>query len=465
MRIARLELKAIGPFQDAVFALQEPNGSGEMVLFEGPNGSGKTTIVETIANLAACVGSAEDPKNERLRGAASPDYWRRLRTGGGAVVKAIFEHEGATLNAGLALGGWFSRSAGTAPVVTAVDQLISQFCGAVYEALPATWAAFAYRAHHRSASIASPGPNDIQQTPFHGALSFGSYQPAASEILGQLLTNLESERVRAVLYAQEASSSAEREKMAQAATSRRGSLERIERSLTLITGRAVAIHFPFDQHAAEITLDGEPIPLDLLGEGLRSTFGWLSDLLVRLERIRWADASRSPLEQSFWLLLDEVEESLHPTMQARLFPGLRQLFPNAHIYAATHSPFVVASVGEGTVFPIRPGKDHRVRGEVKPRPLQPGESLELVTTEIFQAPSGFVDAQTRHDIEAHDRDVQTLRRKRTIDWEAFLARRDRLMRLNEEVWTLVAMQEVPVREEVQRRLRERDEAKGQGVSA
>jgi hypothetical protein len=92
---------------------------------------------------------------------------------------------------------------------------------------------------------------------------------------------------------------------------------------------------------------------------------------------------------------------------------------------------------------------------VKARRLRPGESLELVTADIFDAPSGFVDVPTREDIRAHDRDVHALRRKQDVDWEAFMARRDRLMELNEEVRTLVAMQEIPVQKEVLRRLRER----------
>jgi len=214
-----------------------------------------------------------------------------------------------------------------------------------------------------------------------------------------------------------------------------------------------------------ILFDGEDIPIDLLGEGFRSTVSWLSDLFVRLERVPWASPEMSPFDQDFWLILDEIEESLHPTMQARILPALRELFPNARIYATTHSPFVVASATEGTIFAIRPGKDHRVRGTVEARPLEPGQSLEWVTTEIFQARTGFVDQQTRDDLEAHDRDVRRFQQKREIDWDAFFERRDRLLRLNEEVWTAVALQEVRVRGDIERELRARREAKPQGAGA
>ena len=58
-----------------------------------------------------------------------------------------------------------------------------------------------------------------------------------------------------------------------------------------------------------------PRRLRLVGQGqgtdpLRRREG--ADLLVRLEGIMWSDRTISPWEQKFWLLLDEIEESLHP---------------------------------------------------------------------------------------------------------------------------------------------------------
>jgi hypothetical protein len=347
-------------------------------------------------------------------------------------------------------------SPGVSRVSGPVEEILRHYELAVGEGRTAiAWAALTYACDHPSASLVTQGPTDIREPPLRGALAFG-HRPVGSRDFGQLLTNLESERVRAAQYAQERGSpDEEREGLLQTAAARRESLARFERVLSRMLARSVKISFPFGQHSPKVTLDGEEIAIDLLGEGLRSTFSWLADLLVRLERIVWIDTARPPLDQEFWLILDEVELSLHPTMQARIYPALRELLPNARIYATTHSPFVIASVGEGVVFSIRPDKDHKVRGPVNARPLQPGESLELVTEDIFDAPSGFVDQQTRDDIRAHDRDTQTLRKKEEIDWDAFMTRRDRLMALNDEVRTVVAMQEVPVKQEVLRRLRER----------
>jgi hypothetical protein len=188
---------------------------------------------------------------------------------------------------------------------------------------------------------------------------------------------------------------------------------------------------------------------------MRSTLAWLTDLLVRLHRVPWERQDISPLEQDFWLILDEIDESLHPTMQMRILPALRRLFPNARMYVTTHSPFVVASAGEGYVFTIHPDARHRVSGKIEARKLTPGQSLEWVVEEIFGAETGFIDPWTRDTLREHRADIARLRRKEAFndeDWRKFLDRRARLMELNEQVQTVVAMQEVPVQRAIEARI-------------
>ena len=51
----------------------------------------------------------------------------------------------------------------------------------------------------------------------------------------------------------------------------------------------------------------------------------------------------------FVLLIDEIENHLHPTWQRRMIPALREYFPNVQIIATTHSPFVIAGLKAGQV--------------------------------------------------------------------------------------------------------------------
>ena len=51
MRIARIELDQIGPFDEAAIDIPSPAEAqrGEFILFEGPSGSGKTALLHAIA--------------------------------------------------------------------------------------------------------------------------------------------------------------------------------------------------------------------------------------------------------------------------------------------------------------------------------------------------------------------------------------------------------------------------------
>jgi len=434
MRITRMELRDMGPFDDAALEFPEPTGNGEIVLFEGPNGCGKTTIAETIAGgVLGLQSHIFYPGNSRCRGQA----WSC-----GIEV----EDRGVT-----------------AKNLVNAQNLGNQRPERADERLPSVrgegdrkaWSAFAYRGHFPTADSTAIGPRDIGAHPLDGALQFGE-SSRASAYLGQFLANMEFDRIQAKLYAAERRPHADVEAYEKIASARKSTIERFQHALSVIVGREVHIDFPIGNRAPQILFNGEEIPIALLGEGLRNTVSWLSDLIVRLERVPWIDGGKTPFEQDFWLILDEIEESLHPRMQARILPALRELFPNARIYATTHSPFVVASAGEGTVFRIQPDpKTGRISGKIEPLRLEPGQSLEWVVSEIFGAPAGFVDEKTQSSLEQHQKAILALRAKQTIEWEKFLAIRDFLLGLNDEVRTVVSMREVPVRALIAEKVRER----------
>jgi hypothetical protein len=445
MRVARIELKEIGPFDDAVIEIPAPaeGQRGELVIFEGPNGSGKTTIAQAIAcaaerpNFFASESALHPPRDELKRR-------KRSQTSSQAVMQV--DDDGKSLFVDDA-GSSVPRPSSDGGKVVADVLTLHQHAAFKGRNVPLSWAAFAYRGHQETPVAATKGPSEIDANPHSGALSFGTFDPASAHF-GQLLTNLDYEIAKALKDARNNNIDADRRgELDHIAASRQSMLDGIERALSDALARVVKIDFPFGQHAPTILLDGEAVPLTLLGEGIRSTLAWLADLLVRLHRIPWANPEISPLEQDFWLILDEIDESLHPTMQMRILPALRRLFPNARLYVTTHSPFVVASAAEGYVFSITPDARHRVSGTITPRRLEPGQSLEWVVEEIFGAETGFIDPWTRDALRAHRADITRLRRKEDLGgegWRVFLERRAKLLRLNEQVQTVVAMQEVAV---------------------
>ena len=453
MRITKLELKNIGPFEDAVFEIPPAPGPGEVVLFEGPNGSGKTTIAEAIAAFIVMADVSDSAwskdgvsfarrrsNNEAiapstlLGGRTVKSTLRRIRANACVAHLSYRDGEGddrVHLRRDADLGIKIHDGAPWRLAPLGISQAEGQ-----------VEAAFAYRSHHPSPSMKVAGPKELDLDPLRGALTFDG-DSHASDHFAQFLTNLEYDRVRAETYAREQPAA---EEYTRAATSARDAIARIEHVLSRVLDRRVEVRFPFRQTAPQILFDGDEVPIEMLGEGMRATVSWLADLLVRLERITWADTARSPLDQDFWLILDEIDQGLHPQLQMRLFPALRELFPRARIYATTHSPFVVASLGDGVVFPIRPdAKTHRVSGTVPPKPLRPGQSLALVVEDIFETPSDFIDDATRDALDRHRASVDAIRRGAAIDWHALRSDRAFLLGLNDEVATIVAMREVPAR--------------------
>ena len=47
------------------------------------------------------------------------------------------------------------------------------------------------------------------------------------------------------------------------------------------------------------------------------------------------------------LIVDEIDVHLHPSWQRRIIPALTKNFPNLQIFCSTHSPLMLAGLGEG----------------------------------------------------------------------------------------------------------------------
>lgn len=485
MRITRLELDGIGPFEKAEFEFPppDPGDPGELVLFEGPNGSGKTSLMLSIA-----LALLSDPRDKRL--------WESLglhNPGAGEILNPppFLWHKRARARAELRISiadaetevawgfkppEWSELQLNPAArQLNSVASRTQQFIDAAQGKGTTGWAAYSFASHQRTPVLAVSGPAPIDKTYLQRALFFGEKPPQLSPNsivarldrlekdedapngppLGQLLSNFDYERSRAIAYGTRSSSESQRTKLDAAASSYEDALQRMQSALSEVLDRAVRFDFRLGEPAPRVLFDEQEIPLELLGEGLRSTFSWLSDLLIQLLLTPWSDKSRSPLDQDFWLLLDEVDQSLHPQMQLRLLPALRKLFKRARIYATTHSPFVVASAGRGHVFSIAPERtSRRVRGPQQALKLEPGQTLERIVSEVFDSPSLFVDPETRSRLAAHEKDVLALRRGQPLDWDGFLANRTWLMERTDEVRAVVAMREVPVQKPIEVRLRE-----------
>ena len=86
--------------------------------------------------------------------------------------------------------------------------------------------------------------------------------------------------------------------------------------------------------------DTAEVPVYFTSSGTHSTLHWICALALMVAgAYHWEQGwgNRPAI-----LLIDEIENHLHPTWQRRVIPSLLKHFPGLQIFATTHSPFVVA---------------------------------------------------------------------------------------------------------------------------
>jgi len=95
---------------------------------------------------------------------------------------------------------------------------------------------------------------------------------------------------------------------------------------------------------------GRGVPFEAWADGYRMTFAWLLDLYAwafKANRIA-ADGQVEGI-----VLIDELEQHLHPSMQAAILPRLRAVLPHVQWFITTHSPLVALGAEPGEVVLLR----------------------------------------------------------------------------------------------------------------
>lgn len=109
-----------------------------------------------------------------------------------------------------------------------------------------------------------------------------------------------------------------------------------------ISARKIVVTTPFNP---------EGIPFDLLSTGLNNLFGWIGHLISRMHEAY--PFSENPTGESAIVLVDEIDNYLHPLVQARAIPVLLQEFPKVQFIFTSHSPVVLATLQNENVKAYR----------------------------------------------------------------------------------------------------------------
>ena len=146
---------------------------------------------------------------------------------------------------------------------------------------------------------------------------------------------------------------------------------------------------------------GEPLYAGVLSSGTQGTLLWIYALALKIaHHYDWQEGWE---RKSAILLIDEIENHLHPTWQRRVIPALKKHFHGLQIFATTHSPFVVAGLKAGQVHLLSRDRDGVVTAETNPQDV-----IGWTMDEILRAMMGVTDPTDEETAEAA-RELRELR--------------------------------------------------------
>ena len=140
----------------------------------------------------------------------------------------------------------------------------------------------------------------------------------------------------------------------------------------------------------------EPLQITSLSAGTEGTLWWIR--LVALTLLHAANYQSGWEKRPAILLIDEIENHLHPTWQRRVIPALLEHFPGLQIFATTHSPFVVAGLEAGQVHMLRRNENGVIEVTTNPDRVMGWTADEILRT-MMGVPDPTDDATARNAAE------------------------------------------------------------------
>ncbi len=130
--------------------------------------------------------------------------------------------------------------------------------------------------------------------------------------------------------------------------------------------------------AMVVTKGDVTLRLDQLSDGERNLIALAGDLARRMAL--FDPAHERPNELDAIVLIDEVEQHLHPGLQREVIPALRRAFPNVQLVVTTHSPQVLSSVPAEAVVVLDQGRALPVTAPTG------GRDANAILREVFGVP-------------------------------------------------------------------------------
>lgn len=153
------------------------------------------------------------------------------------------------------------------------------------------------------------------------------------------------------------------------------------------------------------------IPLSSLSDGYLTTLGWVVDLLARWQENSGNAKPLAPASMTGIVLLDEIDLHLHPKWQCQIIPMLRSVFPLMTFVVTTHSPLTVLGAKPGELHVLERSDDGQ-EVTISQRDIRPGATADEILTSVLFDLASTTDQETLDLLQRH---AEMARSKSAVD--------------------------------------------------
>ena len=337
MKIKQIQITSVGGIDELSLTFDE-----QMNIISGPNGIGKTTILESVAHA--------------FSGYESNLLKRAVRSEGGMVTTSVDLGNGEIETTGYRIGEFSPRkNENTHPIAHYANQLISL-------KVARTLGYFALDAVSR----------DTERNP---------YITATSNKTGVNLIEVKSWFVNRYLYSAH--------KGALSAT-QSYNFKKAKTFFSLLNSNYQFSRVDAGTNEIMVNTPSGEIYYEYLSSGFKSCLSILFGIVKEIE-FRFAESGINIEKFEGIILIDELELHLHPEWQTEISSILVRAFPRAQFITTTHSPHIIQAAMPNQVVAL-----HYINGKIERKELPSndygyqGWTVEEVLTDVM----GLGDTRT-----------------------------------------------------------------------
>ena len=109
------------------------------------------------------------------------------------------------------------------------------------------------------------------------------------------------------------------------------------------------LHFNYKDYSFKILTKGKEFKFTELSDGFAAVLDIIVDLILKMQH---KNQLTRAYECEGIVLVDEIETHLHLELQKVIMPLLTEIFPNIQFIVTTHSPFVLSSLSNAVAFDL-----------------------------------------------------------------------------------------------------------------